>query len=133
MRIKSVAFLAASAGVLLASCTSAPRVPTLTVELFDSKAVHEKQFPVALPVPLLPVLPEFAVTVAPTAAASSPVPETPPAASVLSYDAGPTFPSRPRAKAAFTLAAPMVPAPLAVASKPAPARPAKPALALTPA
>ena len=125
MRTKSVAFLAASAVVLLASCTSAPRAPTLTVELFDSKAVHEQPVPVALPLPFVPVLSESEVTPARTAA------ETPPAASILSYDAGPTFPTRPRAKATFTLVAPTVPAPLTGLSKQAPARLAKPAPAST--
>ncbi len=140
MRMKSVAFLAAGAVVLLASCTSAPRAQTLTVELFDSKAVHEQWVPVTLPVPFLPIVPDsrssLAVSSPLSATGSLPVASSPAQApepsSILSYDAGLTSPNRPRAKAAFALVAPPLPV-LSTAAAPRSAQSRQPKVAVVPA
>ena len=137
MRMKSVGFLAASTVALLASCTSAPQAPTLTIELFDSKAVRAEWAPSSLPAPSLPVLTDTAASfersTEASPAAASPAQAAEPA-SILSWDVGLTTPIRPRAKTAFALVAPAVPAAVtstSVAAKQAPAKQSRPAPAAT--
>ena len=128
MRMRSVAFLAASAVVLLASCASGPRVSKPAAELFDSKAVRDQWIPGTLPAPSLPVFadPAPAPAVRPPSKTASPAAApAPEAAPIASYDAGLVTPTPPHTKAAFALAAPMAPAPMSVQPKAAPV-PAQP-------
>jgi hypothetical protein len=131
MKKTTVAFLAAGAAVLLASCATAPRAKTLTIELFDSKAspVVVQRTPgssVDLPLPAVPDDASAAAlagtaevsvqaaandSLAPEAALPAlSVPRPPETTASLSFDAGLNVPIRPRVRASFAMAAPSVPA-----------------------
>jgi hypothetical protein len=120
MKNTTVAFLAAGAAVLMASCATAPRTPSLTIELFDSKATPALASGIAVP-PLqlwLPALPDVMAVQASARSTS---------VAALSFDAGLTVPLSPRLKPLFALAAPPVPAAVtSVASAAAPPHPNAP-------
>jgi len=137
MKNTTVAFLAAGAAVLLASCATAPRTPSLTIELFDSRAARAaaQGTPVPPPELLLPAIPEVAAVPAAVRPADLPVRSAPPAPAAaaessvarLSFDAGLTAPVRPRVKTSFALAAPSVPAAAtSAAAAPRPSAPSAP-------
>jgi len=130
MKKTTVAFLAAGAAVLLASCATAPRTQILTIELFDSKAVPDaaRGLPVPVPVLLPPAVPEIPVEPAASAAEVSmqsgrsaagaaessvvlTLPRTPETTASLIFDAGLSVPVRTRMRTSFALAAPLAPAP----------------------
>jgi len=133
----TVAFLAAAAAALLASCASASRTPPLTIELFDSRAA-------AAVAPAAPVSQPLALPDVPAQSGAILV-EAPARASRAArptLDTGLTFPQRPRSRTQFALAAPPAPAVLPVpaaavpAAKPippAPKKPVTPAASPTPA
>jgi hypothetical protein len=136
----TVAFLAAAAAALLASCASAPRTPPLTIELFDSRAAAAIARAAPVPQPLsLPDVPGLAEPAA--APAAAPVAARLPKAGGAALDAGLSFPPRPRSRISFALAAPPAPAVQPVSAavvpspKPAPQlkKPAAPAAAAVPA
>jgi tetratricopeptide (TPR) repeat protein len=138
MMRKSVAFMAAGAAALLASCVTPvrpPQAPIVTIELFDSRtapAAARQSFPAPSEVSL-PAAPEIAIPAAAVVEAVAPPVSPAPApqptvaaqpaallaaipAAPSAIDAGMTVPVRPRAKSAFALIAPVAPALVATAA-----------------
>ncbi|MGO9310886.1 MAG: tetratricopeptide repeat protein [Spirochaetia bacterium] len=127
MKIRSVAFLAAGAAMLLASCATVargPRTPTLSIELFDSKIA---------PAPAIPAVPlALSLPLLPPAVLMSALPAQDEAR--LSADAGLTVPVPRKTRALFFIADPALPPPIAQAApSPSAASAPRPQVAPVPA